>query len=340
MLRFHRQGSFKSGKKIVIFNLLGYYGGPLMLSVLCATLRKLGYDARLYMAQDFVVEKGNEKCFRRKVASLNIKMSFKRSVVKLFPFMSTLFPYKGGEMSSVSIPGLAFQVFPCFNRNTIMIYPEVIFGNPLFASNIVRWLLYHYKFEGVEGAYSIDDLFVAYREVFNSPTLNPQHRVLHMSYFDHNLYRQYNFTKRSGNCYIVRSSKVGNRTDIPASFDGPVFNDNMTQNEIVKMFNECEYCYSYDTQTFYMSIAAVCGCIPIVVMEPGKTERDYLAPGETHWGVAYGDSKEQIEYAKETRSLLIKSLDYAESNMENAKRFVEILESNYGKIRRLSNDFS
>ena len=101
------------------------------------------------------------------------------------------------------------------------------------------------------------------------------------------------------------------------------------------MFNEYRYCYSYDTQTFYTAIAAVCGCIPIVVMEPGKCESDYLGPGEKHLGRAYGDSVEQIEYAKKTRDDLIKKLDYSAWNRVNAQALIELLEDKFGKIKRI-----
>ena len=193
--------------------------------------------------------------------------------------------------------------------------------------------MFHYPYKEGSKAYSPNDLFIAFREVFNSPHLNPNCYTIKLSYFDSKLYHQYNYDERSGCCYILRKGRK--RADLPKIFDGPVFDDNMTQKELVKMFNEHKYCYSYDTQSFYNIIAAICGCIPIVVLEPGKTESDYLGADERHEGVAYGNTPEQIEYAIRSRDLLIKKLDFSEANKQNALHMVELLEERFGKIRKL-----
>lgn len=218
-------------------------------------------------------------------------------------------------------------------NNSIVIYPEVTYGNPLNAKFVVRWLMYFYPYSKSSDAYSTNDLFIAYREYFNDIDLNPNKSIITLNYFDSKLYRQYNFGQRKDKCYILRKGRK--RKDLPKHFDGPIFDDNMSQHELVKMFNEYRYCYSYDTQTFYTAIAAVCGCIPIVVMEPGKCESDYLGPGEKHLGRAYGDSVEQIEYAKKTRDDLIKKLDYSAWNRVNAQALIELLEDKFGKIKRI-----
>lgn len=218
-------------------------------------------------------------------------------------------------------------------KKSIIIYPEYLYGNPLQAKNVVRWLLYYNRFKDVDGAFEKNDMVVCYRDIFNDAELNPTGVKLTIGYFDNQLYRRYNYGPRSGKCYILRKGKV--RKDLPEHFDGPVFDDDMTQEELVKMFNEHEYCYSYDTQTFYTVIAAICGCKSVVVMEPGKTEKDYLGKGEAHYGRAYGDTPEQLEYAEKTKELLIKSLDYKDRNEANVKSFIPVLEEKFGKIKRI-----
>ena len=238
------------------------------------------------------------------------------------------------DVSSVDMDGLSFHKNPSIDiNNSIVIYPEVTYGNPLNAKFVVRWLMYFYPYSKSSDAYSTNDLFIAFREYFNDIDLNPNKLIITLNYFDSKLYRQYNFGQRKDKCYILRKGRK--RKDLPKHFDGPVFDDNMSQHELVKMFNEYRYCYSYDTQTFYIAIAAVCGCIPIVVMEPGKCESDYLGPGEKHLGRAYGDSVEQIEYAKKTRDDLIKKLDYSAWNRVNAQALIELLEDKFGKVKRI-----
>lgn len=323
-------------KKIIIFNRFKYFGGTLVLSCLCKTLRELGYDAKLYMCTDIPFSEADVQSFKRQNFKRVIKYKIKHVLNKYFSFIPYIKKLQNSidDVSSVDMDGLSFHKNPSIDiNNSIVIYPEVTYGNPLNAKFVVRWLMYFYPYSKSSDAYSTNDLFIAYREYFNDIDLNPNKSIITLNYFDSKLYRQYNFGQRKDKCYILRKGRK--RKDLPKHFDGPVFDDNMSQHELVKMFNEYRYCYSYDTQTFYTAIAAVCGCIPIVVMEPGKCESDYLGPGEKHLGRAYGDSVEQIEYAKKTRDDLIKKLDYSAWNRVNAQALIELLEDKFGKIKRI-----
>ena len=209
-----------------------------------------------------------------------------------------------------------------------MIYPEICYGNILGAKRVVRWLLYYYRFAEDNTAYGKDDLFICYREVFNDLNLNPKHNELHVVNFDSDMYRQTNYELREGNCYIVR--KGSKRKDVPANFDGPII-DGLSESEIVSLFNKCKYCISYDTQTFYSSIAAICGCISVVVPEPGKTRKDYC-DDESGYGVAYGFSNDELEYAIKTREneiTRVKSWDIENAN--NVIAFVELCKSYFDR---------
>lgn len=321
-------------KKIIIYNINKYYGGTLVLSALCKTLRDLGYDARLLFNFDLNSEPDKDTMFKKKSKAYLMKQSLVYYIHKLSKKIHFKDVFLLKETPVSTMPGIKIQRNPFFcRRNTIVIYPETLYGNPLEAENVVRWLLYFHRFKDVEGAFGMNDLFVCYRDIFNDPELNPSEVTLKVNYFDDQLYRQYNFGPRSGKCYILRKGK--DRKDLPEHFEGPVFDNNMSQEELVKMFNEHEYCYSYDTQSFYSAIAAICGCKSVVVMEPGKTEKDYLGKGETHYGIAYGDTPEQLEYAERTKDLLKKSLDYKERNEASVRAFIPVLEEKFGKIKRI-----
>lgn len=98
----------------------------------------------------------------------------------------------------------------------------------------------------------------------------------------------------------------------------------MSEEQIVKILNEHKYCYLYDTQTFYATIAAVCGCVPIIICEPGKTKKDYLSEEECDKlrGIAYADILEEIQFAVSTRKQLIGSLNYDQKNEINIQKFI------------------
>ena len=305
-----------------------------MLSALCKTLRDMGYDARVLFINHFQSSPTDIFGFKSYIWKTLIKNYVSYLWHRMFPKSKFLNNNVLPKMPLTTMPGIKIQYNPFFNkRKSIVIYPETLYGNPLGAKNVVRWLLYFNRFKEVEGAFGKEDMFVCYRDIFNDTELNPTGVCLKINYFDNQLYRQYNFGPRSGKCYILRKGKV--RTDLPEHFDGPVFDDDMSQENLVKMFNEYEYCYSYDTQSFYSAIAAICGCKSIVVMESGKTEKDYLSESETHYGIAYGETSEQLEYAEETKELLIKSLEYKDRNEANVKAFIPILEAKFGEIKRI-----
>ena len=135
------------------------------------------------------------------------------------------------------------------------------------------------------------------------------------------LYKRTNYGPRKGKCYIVR--KGASRPDLPKKFDGVVI-DYLPEKEKVEVFNKCEYCISYDTQTSYSKIAAICGCISIVVPEEGKSRRDYISTNEKCYGVAYGYSKEEINFSLETQEKALQFYkDLNEKSMNQIKSFVK-----------------
>ena len=325
-------------KKIYIPTINSYSGGILVLAVLCKTLRELGYDARLLIIPYFPSKKVKRvrfifDCLLKNI-KFRIKSFIKKYAAKIFPTAKFVKYYKSAA-DILKIENIKVQWHPFFNKEeSIVVYCDYMYGNPLGADKIARWLLSFYQFKHDSNAYSKSDVFIAFREMFNDLSLNPNNYLVTLNYFNHQLYRQYNYKKRDGVCYIVY--KGWNRTDLPKHFDGPVYKSSMLQEDLVDMLNHYKYCYCYDTQSYYTIIAAVCGCIPIVIMEKGKTERDYLSPTEKHYGIAYGNTSEQIQYAIDTRELLLQKLDYRESNIKNAKKMLSILVKHFGKIKQLS----
>ncbi len=312
-------------KNIIIMNSRNLFGGTIVLSLLCRLLDEKGYNAKILFVHDFPTVYTTEWKFWIKWFIYSLKYRLKELLYKILqntrfgkiPIFSS-FEY-------IPIKDIKEKYLPFYDKkNTIVIYPEVVSGNLLKAKNVVRWLLYHHNWENIENAYDLDDLFICYRKVFNDWRLNPEGNELRLNFFNGEMYRQYNHGVRSGNCYIIRKGR--GREDLPKEFDGPVIDYGMSEKEIVSILNSCIYCYSYDTQTFYTKIAAVCGCVPIVMLEPGKTKEDYLAQSEISIkGIAYGNSADEIERAIATRNDLLESLNYDELNDININRFIDLL---------------
>lgn len=320
-------------KKIIIYDQTLYAGGTLVMAALCKTLREQGYDARVLFTYRYQNGPDDHDGRPDIVWHVLIKTWLSHLLQKVLPNNSWVKRWQLCKNHLTTMLGIKIQYNPFFcRRNTIVVYPETLYGNPLGAKHVVRWLLYHHRFKGVKGAFGKNDMVLGYRPVFNDEELNPEGNMVHLYYFDDQLYRQYNFGERKDHCYIIRKGKE--RSDLPKTFDGPCVDFGMEEEEIVKIFNEHKYCYSYDTQTFYCTIAAVCGCLPIVMLEEGKTRSDYLSPSDRIYGVAYGNTPEQIQFAIDTRGKRLKQLDYSAHNHENVKKFVKLLEQKFGELKK------
>ena len=309
-------------KRILICGLHGKSGGNLVLSQLCALLRVKGYDARIFPAISLPQKNRPTIVWWKEWLWFILNIYWYRLKRLFIENPHTKYMGSNEDFFYQPVDGVKYQVLPFYNKNnTIVVYPESFFGNILKAKYIVRWLLSD-RYEENRLEFGKDDLVIAYRQVFNDYRLNPTCKTVTISHFNSALYRQTNFGLRTGNCYIVRKGR--DRGDLPKTFDGPVI-DGKTEREIVEIFNNSKYCYSYDTQTMYSSIASVCGCISIVVPEEGKSRKDYLTSGEIGYGVAYGDSEEELSYAENTRVKLLESLDPTEGNEYNIQKFLSYI---------------
>lgn len=306
----------------------GTAGGVIALQALCKYLNEQGEKATMFYLDNMRSENKHHFLYRIYIGlrvlfddTMQSAKAAIKAVLRLFSKKARLRFPKTERWTPVKCKS---SYFPRINKNTIVVYPEIIHGNLLGAKNVVRWLLWHnrtYKNEnGRCIGYDQNDLFFCYREVFNDYTLNPECRKLHVAFFDFDTYKRYNYGERSGKCYFVR--KGAWRSDLPTEFDGPVLDD-LSEKEKVKIMNESEYCISYDTQTAYSQIAALCGCISVVVPEKGKTKYDYRKNEELTYGVAFGMSEQEIERAKATVSLV--DVYYKNLNCENVvdvERFI------------------
>lgn len=290
--------------KFVILSPRQIGGGPIVLHILCRELIKRGHDAKILYIPG-LKQKQSKFIFWTRWMMANMLFAFRRLVYEISRIFTAKEKAPYADYFRSPVKGTRRKWMPFVSDDTIVIYPDIVYGNVLNAKNVVRYLMYFNAFKGDGGAYGKKDLFFCYRDIFNDPELNPDVNTMCLQHFDFDLYRDCAKTPRSGCCYILRKGKE--RSDVPKDLDGPVIDD-WSETEKVKAFNTYKICYIYDTQTFYSAIAAVCGCIPVVVLEPGKKAEDYLATGEYPVGVAFGNTQENIEFAVKTRQELIKNL--------------------------------
>ena len=310
----------KKDMRFVIVSTRQKYGGAIVLHALCTYLRELGMKASIYYIGESDYREGRKVKFWIKQIIFQLCDIYKQIIVKILGEDKLLENKKYSGYTNVTIKKCKKKYIPFVGKNTIVVYPDVVYGNFLHAKNVVRWLLYYNRYD--EKAYGKNDIFFAYRDIFNDDKFNPQNRILNIAWFDLNVYKQTNFGKRSGICYVVR--KGASRTDLPKKFDGVII-DSLSEKRKVEILNRCEYCISYDTQTSYSTIAAICGCKSVVIPEYGKSYSDYRDNDEERYGVAFGMSDEQLAWAdstqKKARELYVK---LNENGKAETKKFVEI----------------
>lgn len=201
-------------------------------------------------------------------------------------------------------------------KDSIVVYPGKVSGNPLQAKNVVRYLLHKPGFHTNQVSYGKNELYFYYREKFLDPTLKLS--PAHLFYFPvvlSKLFTQTNFGERSGTCFILRKGK--NRQIVHDLSSGVVIDD-LPMEKIAEVFNNSEYCISYDLDTFFTHYASLCGCKTIVVPEPGLSKEEWCPDIGLRYGIAYGEN--DLEWAHKTKQLLT---EYLQEKLENTEKSIE-----------------
>lgn len=211
-------------------------------------------------------------------------------------------------------------------KDSIVVYPEVVSGNPLRARRYVRWLLHEPGFHEGKFRHSSNDLYFTYQEAFNKNCGDMVHGgALTVADCMMDIYRTTNHGPRTKICYMVR--KGGDRPDLPDLSDKWVV-DGYSHRQLADAFNECRACYFFDLHTMYAAYAAACGCLPIVVPQPGLAKDRWVPEEAGRHGVAYGE--DDAGHAIATRELLLENLRRVEEDTASSVRhFVSVVATHF-----------
>jgi hypothetical protein len=229
-----------------------------------------------------------------------------------------------------NISGRGFRTYSQFETpiakhsdliGSIVVYSEGVRGNPLLASNVVRWFLHKPGFHTGEVEYGSGELYFYFNKSFNDPKINDNlgNRLRVVLLLD-DIYKQTNFGKRAGECYIIRKGKV--RSDIP-DLTNKIIIDHLSHEEIANVFNTVECCISYDSHTMYSRYAVMCGCKSIVVPENDASKDVWRPNEELRYGISYGF--DDLKYAEDTKKLLFNELvNQREDEKKSVQEFIKI----------------
>ncbi len=215
-------------------------------------------------------------------------------------------------------------------ENTVVIYCEGIQGNPLNAKYVVRWMLselgknvptdYLYTWGKNELVYYFNPEEKFYK---NKEKIGNIYKLLYMNYINPKL-KNLN-QSRSGVCFTIRKSYHHSQINCFHPEESYQIMRYHTQDDYLEIFNKHKYFISYDPITFLTIISLLCGCISIVYPLEGITKKEWIkntsigefinSTDEEIYGLAYGNSKEELEYAEKTIHL-------AENQFKNLKKYM------------------
>jgi hypothetical protein len=208
----------------------------------------------------------------------------------------------------------------------VVVYPELVRGNPLGADNVVRWLLYT---PGVMHPYEFgpDEMFFCVDGMFDLPEVTGGAPELFL-YKINPVYRDHGRGDRRGACYMLRKGK--DKPRLPQT-EGAELLDGLSHEQIADAFNRCEAFYSYDEATMYSQYAALCGCLSVVIPGAYPSREQWAANYEiARYGIAYGLDAAELEHARTTRHLVLGLLrDKERAGLETVERFVELTRARF-----------
>ncbi|NWK77243.1 glycosyltransferase [Aquitalea sp. LB_tupeE] len=210
----------------------------------------------------------------------------------------------------------------------IVIYPEIIPGNPYGARTVVRYILNKPGFLGGESKYHNAELLFTYNQADFVPA-GMQADVLRVPVFNTELFNNNNNPhdgQRKGRYYyanryctlggVVDPEIVQNATEL--SMANP-----RSLSELAALFREAECLYSYEMSAMCTE-AMLCGCPVIYIPNPWMQSIPALQffHGD---GVAWGNTPEQVSHAKATvHKILGHYQEHIRQFDEQLSRFIEV----------------
>jgi hypothetical protein len=217
-------------------------------------------------------------------------------------------------------------------RRGIVVYPEIVSGNPLGCAHVARWILYAPRgfAVGEDFAKPIpgEEVFFFQLPFIEHIDWIARENWLRLQWHREDIFNDPGPVERAEVCRMIRKG-AATADSPPPGAEGATLLDGKSNEEIAEVFKRARLFYCHDPYTMYCDYAALCGCLPIVVPPPGLSRTDWR-PEADRYGIAYGDSPEQLEWAARTRGGLfdrIKDLKRREDGM--LEHFISRLAATY-----------
>lgn len=206
---------------------------------------------------------------------------------------------------------------------TIVIYPEVIKGNPLDAKKVCRWVLYFPGFHGGETEFQENEFVFVYNKSFVSET--PYKSSLEIKIVETSNTQFYNMgMHRNKSVILIKKGKsnIDERTRLFLDPFRDILHNLESADELIMNcqdindynleLNQVKYFISFDNYTYHNVLASLSGCISVVIPELGKTKEQFISEyPERQFSVFYGFDSIPTSISND---LLRKQLEVLEKN--------------------------
>lgn len=242
-----------------------------------------------------------------------------------------------GESVFIYADETPYKQIPCIpwdheveydNENTVFIIPagagEHTFTKdiPDFinnSQNIVRHLV-----NNQSQLYSKEDKLYVLSKYFNTLDDQKVDGYMPILNIDFDTFKNHNLP-RSGRCYLIKGEEYiegqpiyHNSSDTNLDSYWTYKGDKMAY--LAKMFNEHEIFFTYNTQTFISVLAALCGCVSVILPHPNTSKEKLFKFPQNKFGIAYGF--DDIDHSINTLHLVKENLQSClADNRKHLKQF-------------------
>ncbi|WP_338494511.1 WavQ [Erwinia aphidicola] len=215
-----------------------------------------------------------------------------------------------------------------FPENSVVVYPEIINGNPLKIKNVVRWFLHQPGFHTNVIDYSSGELYFKFNTAIDdfdrkgSILSKNELKVIYYPIEIYNTEGLKNNTRDINCCHMIRKGK----DKTPVHDNDSVELDGLSHREVAEIFKRSKRFICYDDYTAYSIFAVLCGCESIVMPGLGRTLIDWYPQEKDRYGISYGLSEEQLDWAKNTSHKVLPHIinEHEYSNIKILKCLEEI----------------
>lgn len=207
-----------------------------------------------------------------------------------------------------------FETVDEINDNTVVIYPEVISGNPLNSKNVVRWILLslgiempinHYINWGLPSLSNNVSTDGSNNLIYQWESIQNTIPQLSVPWFNP-IFKKTN-QPRTKTCYLIKKGLILHKKIKYMHDKNSICIDNMNIDEKSIIFNQCTHFYCYDPNTAYMIFAVSCGCVAVLHPLENVSKDEYFKNKIFNKnnkiynaGIAYGDTYREVSYAEKT----------------------------------------